>query len=79
MPKPKTHIQRLFDCINGGDDVDAAAMAQEITTDLLEALQDTKRQLEMAVARLPLNLLWAALPEQISVCAKVIAKAEGRA
>lgn len=34
MPK-KTHIQKLFDQINGGDDVDAAEEAQEIAEELL--------------------------------------------
>jgi translation elongation factor EF-Ts len=38
MRKKKTHIQELFDRINGGDDVDAAAEAQEIMGKSLEAL-----------------------------------------
>lgn len=35
MPK-KTHIQKLFDAINGGDCVDSAVEAQEIAEGLLE-------------------------------------------
>ncbi len=33
----KTYIQELFDNINGGDCVDSAALAQEISEQLLEA------------------------------------------
>lgn len=38
--KKKSHIQKLFDQINGGDDVDAAEEAQEIMEGLLEAIID---------------------------------------
>ena len=34
-----SHISDLFDRVNGGDDVDAAAEAQEIAEGLLAALQ----------------------------------------
>lgn len=37
--KKKTHIQDLFDAINGGDDVDAASEAQEIMGNLLATLK----------------------------------------
>lgn len=33
----KSHIQKLFDNINGGDCVDSASQAQEIAEGLLEA------------------------------------------
>lgn len=39
MPKKKTHIQKLFDQINGGDDVDAASEAQEIAEEMLKLHQ----------------------------------------
>ncbi len=39
MKAKKTYIQKLFDNINGGDDVDSAAIAQEIAEDLLERLK----------------------------------------
>lgn len=38
----KTHIQKLYDAINGGDDVDAAAEAQEISEALLDAIKKAK-------------------------------------
>lgn len=42
MPK-KTHIQKLFDQINGGDDVDAAEEAQEIAEDLYKSLVEVNQ------------------------------------
>jgi hypothetical protein len=46
--------------------------------ELLEALKDAKRQLEIATEKIPLNQLWVSLPATVSICAQAIVKAEGR-
>ena len=40
MAKKPTHVESLFDKVNGGDDVDAAAEAQEILLDMMECSQN---------------------------------------
>lgn len=73
----KSHIQKLFDNINGGDCVDSAAEAQEITEQLLAALKD----FISAGALVKLNVKNAnhySWMVRQSIANGIIAKAEGK-